>query len=265
VPDDGDRKERTVNRRFLLSVAACVALVAPACTFARPDGVVWSAGHETNDLSDWRAGGGGGPFTSGTASVTTSSAYAHRGVRSARLQIVAPGTYESGARLFRWKEPRSMTRAYYSAWLYFPRTYEAPDWWNVFQFKSRIGTRNDPVWIVNVGNRPPTNHMYLYLYYWLANGPHAGETGPRHYEQTALDLPVGRWVHLEAYLAQSGAYSGHIIVWQDGTKLFDLRNVRTHYPGGDNEWSVDNYAQNLTPSTATIYVDDAAIGTQRIP
>jgi hypothetical protein len=248
-----------------LGVAAvgAVLVVLPACVPGDRGPVAWSTSHESSGLEHWSSDGGGGIFTSGRATATTSHAVAHTGDTSAQLQIVADGTGDSGARLFRWRESRQLREAYYGAWFYFPGEYQAPDWWNVFQFKSRTATRNDPVWILNVGNRPGSGAMHLYLYYWLTDGPRPGEPGRRSFEQAVANLPVRRWTHIEVYLKQSSAYDGRIVVWQDNKKLFDLDGVRTRYAESADEWSVNNYAQRLVPSTATIYVDDASVRRRR--
>lgn len=232
-----------------------------------PAGVLWSADHETGDLSQWYTDDGGGEFNSGAASSTASRDVAHRGRYSAKITIITPGT--SGVRLFRWNESRTNPEAYYGAWFYFPRRYRAPVWWNIFQFKSRNGAMiNDAFWSLQVGNRPGGT-MYVYLNWWdglSIEGPHRGEFGGRSFEQRMKDVPVGNWTEIEVFLRQSSAFDGQVIVWQDGVELFNVRDVRTRYPApnGANEWSVNNYSDAITPSPATIYIDDAVISTSRI-
>jgi len=229
-------------------------------------GTLWSADHETGDLSQWYADEGGGEFNSGAASSSATNEVAHSGRYSARITIRTPGT--SAVRLFRWNESRTIPEAYYSAWYYFPRGYRVADWWNVFQFKSRNGAANDPFWSLQVGNRP-SGAMYLYLDWWdglTIEGPHRGEFGGRSYDQTVKDVPVGNWTHIQVFLRQSGFFDGQVIVWQDGGELFNVRDVRTRYPAanGANEWSVNNYAAAIMPSPTTIYIDDAVISRSRI-
>jgi hypothetical protein len=89
-------------------------------------------------------------------------------------------------------------------------------------------------------------------------------TDVKYYDQALIDIPVGRWFHLEAFLAQSDEYDGHITVWQNGIQLWDLDRVKTRYPRGDNRWSVNNYGEELQPSKATLYVDDAMVTTARV-
>ncbi len=193
----------------------------------------------------------------GKGRADVSSAVVHNGINAARLTITTPQI--SGARLFRWKENWARPQgAYYGARYYFPERYQNIDWTNIMQFKSRLGARNGPVWIVGFDNRSDGT-MYLTLFYWLSEGPHPGEPGRRMYLQSTADLPSSKWVQIEIYLRQSADCDGEIAVWQDGVEIFQETGVRTKYPEGDNEWSVDNYSSGILPSPATLYIDDATI------
>lgn len=241
---------------------------------AVPEGrLLWSGDAETGDMSQWYLpdviGGpnnGGGIFNSGFANATISSDVAHSGRYSARMSITTPNDPASGTRLFRWYESQRYGQAYYSAWYYLPQVYTPSQYWNIFQFKSKTAANNDPFWILNVGNRQDTGNMYLYLYYWQSGtGPTPNEVGPVSYSQSLADLPVKKWVHIEAYLKQAADFTGHITVWQDGAVIFDKGGVKTRYSDGDEQWSLDNYSSGIGPSTAAIYIDDAAISTAFIP
>lgn len=230
--------------------------------------ILWSADHEEGTLSKWYTSGGGGEFNSGNAISTASTHIARSGRYSLKATIFAPPV--SGVRLFRWKESKANQEAYYSAWYYFPRIHHA-GWWNIFGFKSRRDPdlSSDPFWYVQVGNRP-SGSMYLYLTWWPqlwpdrgVEGPHRGEFGGQNYIQTTKDLPVGRWVHIEAFLRQSAGFTGQIIIWQDGAEILHRTNVKTRYAAVGNEWSVNNYTASISPSPATIYIDDAVISTTR--
>ena len=79
-----------------------------------------------------------------------------------------------------------------------------------------------------------------------------------------MPIPIGRWFNVEAFYQCDASGAGRVAIWQDGTQLWDIQNVDTRYADGDCAWSVNNYSSGLTPATATIYIDDAAISTQRI-
>jgi hypothetical protein len=206
---------------------------------------------ETGDLSEWWAPGGsnyqGGEYNSGGGDSWASQDIARTGQWSAKL-VLANGS--GGTRLFRWGEPAQHPEAYYSAWYYFPAQYQPAEYWNIFQWKSKISSSQvDPFWVINVGNRS-NGAMYLYLYDWQ------NQVG---YGQTATDLPTDQWVHIECFLDQSSSGNGHLKCWQDGVLLWDLQNVSTNYPGSPAQWSINNYSSGMSPAPTVIYVDDAAI------
>lgn len=245
-----------------LSPSALTSGSADAGLLAQCAAVLWSADQETGDLSQWYIAAGGGEFDSGAGTSSASQDVARSGRYAAKLTIQTPGV--SAVRLFRWQESHAHPEACYSAWFYFPQRYDAPDWWNIFQFKSRNGPHvNDPFWFLQVGNRPG-GAMYVFLTWWNGlsiEGPRPGEAGGRVYRQSVRDIPVGRWTHLQVYLRQSSGFDGQVVVWQDGAELFNMNGVRTRYKAenGANEWSVDNYSDGILPSPTTIYVDDAEI------
>jgi hypothetical protein len=160
----------------------------------------------------------------------------------------AAGT--SGARMFRWAESQAHPALWYRVWYYFPQRYSVRSWWNVFQWKSkRVTGAVDPFFILNVGNRPDGS-MFFYLYDWQQRTSRA---------QTLKNIPVGTWFSLEAFYRCAGDGTGQVTIWQDDVLLFDVANVRTRYPDGDCQWSVNNYSDSITPKPATIYIDDAEI------
>jgi hypothetical protein len=231
-------------------VWAALALSGPG-----DGGVFWSADQETGDLSQWDGDQRGGVFDSGTGTASITSDVAHTGEYSIRLAIRDASGSTQGARIFRWDASEKWgTDAYFGAWYYFPQRYLPATWWNIFQFKSEPdgASQSEPTWSLNVGNRD-SGEMYLYL--WDA-------IHERSYSQSISDLPENQWVHLEAYYRRAADHEGRITVWQDDLQLWDLTHVQTTL--GDNlYWSVNNYTDAITPSTAILYVDDASISRSR--
>jgi hypothetical protein len=215
---------------------------------------LWSSDHESGDLRAWYAPSseptddfGGGEYNSGNADSVPSQEQAHSGRWSIKMTITTPP--ESGTRLFRWRESRAHSRLRYSVWFYFPRAYSAPTYWDVFQWKSKTATKNDPFFILNVTN-PAEGVMAFGLFDWQRR------IG---YSQSARLIPVGEWFQVEAVYVCAGERTGHVTFWQDGTLLFDVADVQTRYPDGDCGWSVNNYSDLVEPTPATIYIDDASI------
>lgn len=226
---------------------------------------LWSGDMETGDLSQWYsspAGAAGSPGgaveNSGVATAVASTDFAHSGRYSAKLTITTPDTPTSGARLFRWAESQKYPQLYYSVWYYFPQSYTPAVFWNVLQWKSKhvvsgVAT-NDPFFTLEVV-ATPSGQMYFYL------GDDNTQTTYQQGSQNAVPIPVGRWFNVQAFYQCDGGGAGRVTIWQDGVQLWDIQNVNTRYSDGDCQWSVNNYSSGLTPATATIYVDDAAIST----
>jgi hypothetical protein len=246
--------------KFLAGGRVLAKNLVSAIAAPRRGSIIWSADMETGDLSQWSfpdvPGGpnaGGGVFTSGIANAIADN-LAHRGNHSAKLSITTPNVPTSGTRLFRWKESHAYPNLYYSAWYYFPRRYVPdgdPSWWNVFGWKSKHSTGNDPFFALNVGSRA-NGPMYFYLY---------DQNTKTTYDQELKVIPERQWVRVEAFYICAGDKTGHVTFWQDGVQILDVANVQTRYPDGGCEWSLNNYSSSLDPRSADIYVDDAAIST----
>lgn len=71
---------------------------------------------------------------------------------------------------------------------------------------------------------------------------------------------------------QSSSVSyGRVTFWLNGTQIFDQTNVKTGYADCtynswcvDQQWSVNNYGNNIVPSPYVMYIDDAVISTTRV-
>jgi hypothetical protein len=242
---------------FLLA-ASCAGSTEVSSPKPTPATVLWSAGMETGDLSEWTSPGpfgyaGGGIFNSGIASSTASMDVAHSGTYSAKLAIITPNSPVSGVRLFRWLESQTHPQLHYSVWYYFPQSYTPAIFWSVLQWKSKhvvAGVEStDPFFNLIVWNRP-TGEMYFSL---------RNENTNTTYDQSLLNIPLQQWIQVEAFYKCDGSGVGQVSFWQDGALLWNLSNVNTRYADGDCQWSVNDYSSGLKPSTGTIYVDDVAI------
>jgi hypothetical protein len=221
-------------------------------------GIFWSADDGPGGLAQWSLNGGGGIFNSGTGTVTLSDRMSHNGHPALALTIRDANGQEQAARIFRWGE--NPEAAYYSAWFYFPEEYHPAQWWNVFQWKSKrdmSADASDPMWVLNVGNLPD-GRMRFYL--WDAIH---GKSYDSQLVNPTKPLPVGCWTHVEAFYNRSERNTGQIYIWQDGVELYELDRVQTAV--SDNvQWSLTNYTDRITPSTATIFVAGATISKSRL-
>jgi hypothetical protein len=256
----------------LLPDESTLAIAKPRSSRSRR--FLWKDDMESGNTSMWSADGGGGLYNSGEYSVEPSHDVSHSGSWSLKASIdTRAGT--SGVRAFRWDEPRQNRTARYSVWVYIPQKYTlngSQEWWNLFQFKSRTNddSRVDPVW----GFYAQEDAQGLYLqagWGWGGTnvaGPRPGDdvSGKWYPPAHKVYLPVGRWVHLEAYLRQSRDFTGTLKFWQDGVLLYDISGIRTSYNNcnfnswcADDEWSINLYSDGMTPNPASIYVDDVGI------
>jgi Polysaccharide lyase len=261
--------------------SAATAVISTAPTSPPPpppsssSGLVWSADMETGNLTQWTVASivngstQGGSYDSGNCSRPSngvSTDVAHSGRYSMKVTIDTANRTESGCRQFRHAESVSGNTYYYGGWYYLPARYDGIDYWNVFQFKSETSSLNDPFWVLDLMPRSDGALHLKLRWKGTVSGPYSSDTstGTKYYDQNALTVPVGRWFHVEAYLKQASDYSGRLTIWQDGTQLYDMVNVKTKYPGGDQRWSVNNYSNGVSPNPTSLYLDDATISTGRV-
>jgi hypothetical protein len=111
------------------------------------------------------------------------------------------------------------------------------------------------VWVLNVGFNDDKAAMYFYLYSKY-NKPYS------YTNDNPPVIPVGKWIHVEALYKQSSEKTGSIKIWQDGSKIFDVSDVRTILDGNAT-WGIGNYTNHiigeLIPGSATVFLDDAAV------
>lgn len=285
----------------LVALFACFALLAfnqpangqwiDALPSHARQSILWSADNEEGTLNDWEFDEfefpGGGVYNSGNSKNTeaeTNFLVAHSGSYSVRTAIRNAFHAENGeqsVRLMRWTErpwdkggmhfPKA---AFYSTWMYFPENYNPNKyepwdpgdggWWNVFEFLAHDNEGvSRPMWSLNVTHDDESSSMEFYLY--------SGVNAPASYIQAApISIPVGRWIHVEAFYRVSAGDEGRITIWQDGQQILDANNVQTAASDFDENaiWSIGNYTDHIAggavDGSATIYFDDSAISTRKL-
>ena len=218
--------------------------------------LLWSSDHETRDLSAWHQGGDtlGGEYV-GFGTNAISSERAHGGTYSLKFSIDTSDGMDHTARAYRRAAPGP---AYYSAWFYFNETHSSFVWWTTFLFRALTDPQNIEtavnLWDIGVERRPNGDLALLFFDHMTLADVQAPPDNV---------VPVGRWVHLEAYFEYAPPQSTHITIWQDGTQVMDLKNLG---PASSDHlyWAIGNGANGLAPPASTIYVDDAAISTVRL-
>jgi chitodextrinase len=253
----GNRSGRT---ELNASTAACSPPPTPAAS------TVWSAGMETGDLSEWND-----QFNSDGGSSVVSTERARSGAYSARQDIDSDGTAGTRLRAF-GSSGIPVKDAYYSVWLYIPHSsVTVPATFNFMQWKGKTpvdgGELNEVLWAVYLQNRSDGS-----LFWRLSDKTGRVDDRPDqvNYTDSPLAVPTQRWTHLEVRYSIALDFTGAVQVWQDGTLIYDRRDVKTAWPnpaypsGYRVDWYVNAYGDSITPRPYWHYLDDAAVATGRV-
>jgi Polysaccharide lyase len=223
--------------------------------------IVWKATHEDGDIREWQEHGDF--ITQGSSAYYNMiTSPVHGGNYAVSLTIDTEGFSNSNsyaAYLFYWDQlPEDAY--YYSAWYYIPSGTQPQDWWNVWQWKSTYNGSTDysvPMHVLDIRERS-TGQLSLQLIY------RPDLTDKINYSQTIKFVPTDQWFQIEAYYKKGYNHNGQVIIWQDGTEIFNLSGVQTTESDNTIYWSVNHYTDNIVPNLCSIYIDDAAISTKRL-
>jgi hypothetical protein len=233
------------------AISATVLLTAALAGCSQLDvgsDLLWTSRFETGDFSEW----------TGIAGGQAQAFRAHNGGYSAALSINAgsDGTQESAGLSRAGGLP---TEAYYSAWYYLPSGVSVGTFWVTFKFRMRTNADDpntaDELFDMDLGTMP-SGEMTLRLY--------DHRTGAdRPLDVADPIVPVERWFQLEAFYRAANDNTGRLTFWLDGQQVIDMAGAPTS-PTSWVEWDVCSVGENLTPSMATLYIDDCAISASRV-
>lgn len=217
--------------------------------------MLWWTDHETGDLSDWLSESGDTWTANGGALDLVSSP-----VRSGRYALranVASGAGGIASAAIGIRGALTPNEACYSAWYFIPTRITTTGFWLFFKFRSR-----------QVADQPNTDVDMWDLDVVTADNGSLVLSLYRHDREEVLagldtSVPIGRWFQLEACLLAANDDTGHLAVWLDGQRVFEL-NAQLTMPSQYVEWNVGSIAREITPMSASIYVDDAALSTRRL-
>lgn len=214
-------------------------------------GTVFLSDFESGDFSTFD-GSAGEIFGKGTyydLSVVSSPAI---GSYSAALTIGSGRN--TAAYLFTYAVPTT-DLGVYSVDMYVPGNIVPDDWWNVMQWKSVDNTYNKPVIHMNILGE--SGNLMLYMFY-TAGGVSSNPdvlVSPIN----PIPFPTDRWVNITGYYMAKSDSSGFVEIYQDGVKVYDMRGFMSKPGDKDVLWSVNSYADRISPNPATIYVDNMKI------
>lgn len=248
---------------FRAGIALLFASLCVACgesVYVGSD-IIWSARHESGDLTEWSLGAGGaggaGNLGADEGTLSVERDYAHTGLFGVKLakdvdtSSIARG---GGPRLVKTDVP---AQAYYSAWYLVPAAYQTRSYWTIMQFDSSAASNAVFDRGVNLQLRSLPEgglvlqvlfHNEAYLMAPLANPPPL--------------VPVHRWFHLEVLFRAASDATGKLVVWLDGKRVYDLGG-RPTIPPGTLEFMVSSLLFDVEPSPVELYVDDVVISRTR--
>jgi hypothetical protein len=207
----------------------------------------WTAGHERDDLSEWlerSPGAWGGSFHSdGGAALSLVTDQAHSGRYAVKATIEPDKQAVRYAKLYR--QGGLPTEARYGAWFYLPVAVQVDDYWNLVQWTDESGM----LWDIGVVTHD--GHLELYAF------DHQRRKGVP--KLLAIPVPIGRWFEISTVFRKATDATGTFTVAQDGVTVIDVRNIGTVGEPASLQWNVGSAALALSPTPATIYLDDAWI------
>jgi hypothetical protein len=217
---------------------------------------LWWNDHETGDLAGWTGDGGGYVWTDAGGSLEVVSSPTRSG-RFALRSTVVPSSQGIPSSGLISRSGGLPIQAFYSAWFYVAEPIISTNYWLFFKFRSRSSETSSAsaveLWDLDFMSDGASG-MNVRLYHHDTGDEPALAT-PR--------VPIQRWFQTEAYLRAANDKTGQLTVWLDGVKIFDVTGQATA-PSSYVEWSIGGATEVIAPTSATLYIDDAAITTQRL-
>jgi Polysaccharide lyase len=138
--------------------------------------------------------------------------------------------------------------AYYGAWFKLPSDVTSVTYWNLMHFVGGDGDELRGLWDVTVTETDGVLDLRVFDYIGNSN------LGPN----DSAPVPLGEWIHIQFYLKRSAAAEGEMALYLNGEEVVRRTNILTD-DSIWGQWYVGNLAYALTPSDATIYLDDVSI------
>lgn len=216
--------------------------------------LLWWTDHETGDLSDWVGKTGRGGFIlPGNSRVEVVTEQARSGTHSLLIQDLTPEQRDFPLAARSGPLPQGV---YASAWYYLPSAVQPVGYWWFVLYRSRhapydFQSFRDEVRLSFTVRGDGTMGCELLT-------EELGKIAPL----VELEIPVGRWFHIETYLRVTDGSDGELDVWQDGEQTFHATGKLTETTW--LEWMTGGVVDGLTTDASELYIDDAAISKERL-
>lgn len=212
-----------------------------------PGTTLWSADHETADFEQWLSDGNGLQHAERSGQFEISTEQAHSGEHAFIATIATDDGELHQAMMGRNIQLRE---GRYGAWFFLP---EAPraDYWVIMKLSN--GANVDRFDIDIEAKSGGAAHLRLFEHpnMWIT-------------EPAAVELPIGRWVRVEALYRSTPNDDGRVLVLQDERIVLDS-GAR---PTADNDYVTffcGSVSRSVTPSPFRLFIDDASIAPATLP
>jgi hypothetical protein len=241
-----------------LAIPLCTAIICLACSPPLELGsdLLWTASHESGDLSEWTAESSGEiKISNASDDITVSSEGAHRGHFSVKLvNATLSDRHDEGPELSRILGAES--DAYYSAWFQLADSYQLTSDITLLRLRSRSSADNTLFDGEDVQVRSTPDGQFVVTA--LSHNP-AFLRAP--VADPAPLVGAKQWFQLELrYEPQS---SGRLRVWLDGKLVYDL-SERAGSPGDQMVLSACNCTEEEPSEPLVVFLDDAAVSLSRV-
>lgn len=209
--------------------------------------LLWSAGHEVASFDEWLGDGQGILFEQRSGQLELSSEHTHSGSQAFTATITTgDGQLHQAvmARNIKLREGR------YGAWFLLP---EAPraDYWVIMKLSN--GSTSDRFDLDIEAREGATAHLRLFEH------PNTWITEP-----ASVELPIGRWVHIEMLYRSTPNADGRLVVLQDGQQVLDS-GPRVTASDDRVTFYCGSTSRSVTPSPFRLFIDDASIHAATLP
>ena len=150
---------------------------------------------------------------SGELVVTTDAA--RSGTHALRSSVTDAGGAQAAAQI--WRGGLDAPAVYYGAWFLLPETATPAMYWVFFSFRARTAPGTDvPLWDLKLAPAPAGLELQLLHH-------DTGDVEPLAH----VAVPIGRWVHVEAFYVPAPDARGRLQIWLDGVTIYELDGTPT--------------------------------------
>jgi hypothetical protein len=230
----------------MAGLPACERNVAVGHENAAVSELFWQADHETGTLEQWLDDGNGRTSIDGNGQVEVSSEHARSGDYALAVTISANDDRQNQGLLER---DLRLVEGRYGAWYYLPEAVKT-DYWVLMKLSNGSVNRFDIDIEVPSGGQP---HLRLYEHDagWIS-------------ERAEPVVPIGQWLHVEAWYRSTPNDDGRLIVFQDGEQVLDTGPRMT---AADEHvvFACGSSSRYVSPAPYRLFIDDASIESSPLP